>query len=143
MKPLHRWLTLGAALVLLNLLSFCSHLPPIHPPGARIIYAQTLPVLLKAQWLPNAATDFVVQYQVKADGGTAQIVNAASCTTTLCTSNTLTFPNYGPHTVTETACNLMISTEPTSLRCGPVTTLPFILAPLPGASAGLNVVPSP
>ena len=143
MKPLHRWLTLGAALVLLNLLSFCSHLPPIHPPGVTIIHAQTLPALIKAQWLPNAASEFVVQYQVRLDGGTAQIINAAACTPTLCTSNNISVPTYGAHSVTEVACNLILNTDPSSLRCGPATTAPFILAPPPTASAGVTVTAAP
>ncbi len=101
--------------------------------------AQT-PATVHATWTPNPASDGVTQYQIALDA-TAPIIAlpAAVCTSTVC-SQLVTVPTFGAHTMSYAACNLKLSTDPTSLQCSAPASVAFSLGSLPVVVAGAKVV---
>lgn len=97
-------------------------------PGAVVVYAQSLPATIHAQWDPPAAADNVTNYTMTLDGGapvTVPNVVDPSCT---CIRTPLTVPAFGAHTVNVVANNLLISTDPTSTQTSTPTAVAFTLA---------------
>jgi len=97
-------------------------------PGSVVLYAQTLPATVHAQWDPPAAADNVTGYTMTLDGGApVNVPNTIdpSCT---CVRTPLTVPAFGAHTVSVVANNLLISTDPTSTQSSTPTAIAFTLA---------------
>lgn len=103
-----------------------------------VLYAQTLPSVKHATWIPNPASQNVTQYVVTLDSGTPTTVLASSCTATLCTG-TIAIPAFGNHSISVTAQNLALSTDPTSLQSGPAAAVSFSLNQGPSGPSGANV----
>ena len=102
-----------------------------------VIQAQTVPATVHAQWNPNAAADAVQFYTVSLDGGTGIQVQASTCTTTC--ASALSIPTFGNHTVSVTATNFLVSTDPSSAQTSGPATVTFTLAQSPKTVTGLGV----
>lgn len=108
------------------------------PERGTVLYAQTLPSVVKAQWTPNPASENVTQYQVTLDGGAPLTLLATACTATLCTQ-TVTVAAYGAHTASVVAQNVWLSSDPTATGTSPAATVNFVLSPAPGQPSGSGV----
>jgi hypothetical protein len=99
--------------------------------------AQSVPVVLKGTWVPNPVGDNATQYTLTLDGGTPQIILAATCTATAC-SGSFPVPTFGNHTVVLIAQNVLLAgaTTGATLQSSPPSTLTFTLNPAPGAVTG-------
>lgn len=97
-------------------------------PGAVVVYAQTLPATVHAQWDPPAATDNVTNYTMTLDGGSPVTVPNVVDQSCSCIRTPLTVPAFGSHTVAVVANNLLISTDPGSTQSSSPTTVAFTLA---------------
>jgi len=107
------------------------------PSGGLVLYAQTVPTAVRAQWSPNVAADGVLSYQVTLDGGTPITVVPTVDVTCSCVQTPLNIPAFGSHTVTVTATNLLVSTDPNSGQQSSAPTLiTFSLNRSPSAVTG-------
>ena len=88
--------------------------------GGVVLYAQSLPASLHGQWNPNPPAENVVDYQLRLDGGAPVTIPLSVCTATLCRT-AFTVPTWGAHTVTYSARNLKLASDPTSFQEGPQT----------------------
>jgi len=114
-----------AALALVIVLAACAMFTG---PGRVVLYAQSLPAVVHAQWDPPAAAENVTGYTMTLDGGTPiAVANTVdpSCT---CIRAPLTVPAFGAHTLTVVANNLLISGDPTSTQSGSPASVGFTLA---------------
>lgn len=102
--------------------------------ASTVLYAQSLPTTLTAQWDANPAADNIIAYTLVVDGGTAVRVPPAVNTSCNCVQQTFPVTNYGPHTVTVRAINLLIASEPTSEQVSPPLDVPFTLNAAPTAA---------
>ncbi len=100
--------------------------------------AAQVPGTVHAVWNPNPATDLVTQYQITLDASTAIVSLPSVCLAGAC-SQIVTVPAFGAHTIGFAACNLKLSTDPTSLQCSAVMTVPFSLGSLPVVVLGAKV----
>ena len=103
-----------------------------------VIYAQTLPVTLHAQWTPNPTSENVTAYQLTLDTATPQTIAPTVCTATLC-DTPLVVTTFGAHTVSLTAQNLEVSTDPASIQVSLAATLSFTLVQQAGRPGGLGI----
>jgi hypothetical protein len=97
-------------------------------PGAVVLYAQTLPATIHAQWDPPAAGDNVTSYTMTLDGGAPVTVANTVDQSCSCIRSPLTVPTFGAHTVAVVANNLLLSTDPTSTQTSSPTSVSFTLA---------------
>lgn len=97
-------------------------------PGVAVLYAQTLPAVIHAQWDPPAAGDNVTSYTMTLDGGAPVTVANTVDQSCSCIRSPLTVPAFGAHTVAVVANNLLISTDPTSTQTSSPTSVAFTLA---------------
>lgn len=96
-----------------------------------VAYAQSLPATIHAQWTPNPASDNVTKYVLTLDGTPIDEPTALDATCS-CVRVPLVVPSFGAHTATIRACSLLVSTDPTSSTCGPVSVaVAFTLNPAP------------
>ncbi len=100
--------------------------------------AAQVPGTVHAVWNPNPASDLVTQYQITLDASTAIVSLPSVCLAGAC-SQIVTVPAFGAHTIGFAACNLKLSTDPTSLQCSAVMTVPFSLGSLPVVVLGAKV----
>jgi hypothetical protein len=105
-------------------------------PVTTILYAQTLPVTVHADWTPNQGT--VVQYSVTTDGGTPVIVKATDCTPTDCLAP-ITVTSYGSHTTSVVAQNFTIDSDPTTIQSSDPATVTWSLNPSPSAVTKVKI----
>ena len=126
--------TIGAALLaVLAILAGCMIATHTTPGAGPVLYAQTVPATVKAQWDPNPTTDTITEYRVTVDGGAPISVAPVTVAACSCVQTILTIPTFGPHTVAVVAVNLLLSGDPTSTQLSPAASLPFTLSPPPGA----------
>jgi hypothetical protein len=129
---------LSVAIVVLLLAGCIVSLHP-HAPGV-VVYAQTVPTIVHAQWAPNAAADNVTGYTVVVDGGAPLAVPAALDATCSCIQAPLSLSTFGSHTVSVTASNLLLSSDPASgQQSGTPTVVTFALNKSPAAVGGAVV----
>jgi hypothetical protein len=119
---------LFSLLALTAVLSIGCSRNPVFP----ILYAQTLPVTLHANWNANPPADNVVKYQLAVDA--APLLDVVGIVTPFSVST------LGTHTVKVRACNLVVSVDPTSIQCGSYSsTFAFTVSPSPAIPTGLTV----
>ncbi len=97
-------------------------------PGRVVLYAQSLPATVHAQWDPPAAAENVTGYTMTLDGGTPIPVGITIDPTCSCIRAPLTVPAFGSHTLTVVANNLLISGDPGSTQSGSPAAVGFVLA---------------
>lgn len=73
-----------------------------------VIYAQSVPYTATVKWNPNPVGDNVSSYTVTLDTGTPQVIQASTCTPTLC-STTVSIPTFGAHSWSVFATNQTLS----------------------------------
>lgn len=97
-------------------------------PGRVVLYAQSLPATVHAQWDPPAAAENVTGYTMTLDGGAPIAVANTIDPSCTCIRTPLTVPAFGAHTLTVVANNLLISGDPTSTQSGAPAAVGFTLA---------------
>lgn len=97
-------------------------------PGRVVLYAQSLPATVHAQWDPPAPGENVTGYQMTLDNGTPIAVANTVDPSCSCIRSPLTVPAFGAHTLTVVATNLLISGDPASTQIGSPAVVGFTLA---------------
>jgi hypothetical protein len=97
-------------------------------PGRVVLYAQSLPAVVHAQWDPPAPGENVTGYTMTLDGGAPIAVANVTDPTCSCVRTPLTVPAFGAHTLTVVANNLLVSGDPTSTQSGAPASVGFTLA---------------
>ena len=128
--------TVRALLVLLVLAIVAGCILSRGGPGVLVLEAQSVPVVLRVQWDPNAATENVSQYRVTLDGGAPITVGPVVDPACACVQSPITVATFGAHTVSVVAVNLGLSDDPASAQVSDPTSISFTLNPPPGAVKG-------
>lgn len=112
----------------------------IHSNHSSIVYAQSVPTTVRAQWQPNDTADKVISYTVTLDGGAPVTVQPVTDATCACVQTTLSIPAFGAHTFTVVANNLLLTTDPASgQQSSAATVVAFSLNKSPAVVTGAGV----
>ena len=110
----------------------------VWPRHRTIIFAQTLPASLHAQWTPNPVTENVTAYVLTLDAEMPVTILPVVCTAVLC-ETTVSVSTFGSHTVTLIAQNQQVSGDPASGQSSPAATVTFTLSQAPGQVGNVRV----
>ena len=121
-----------ALLVLLTLAIIAGCMFTRGGPGGLVLEAQSVPVVLKVQWDPNAASENVTGYRVTLDGGAPVTVAPVVDPACACVQSPITVPTFGAHTVAVVAVNHELSGDPTSAQVSDPSSIAFTLNAPPG-----------
>ena len=102
-----------------------------------ILEAQSVPTTVRAQWDPNNAAEGVTAYRVVLDGGAPITVAPTLDAACSCVTTPITLSSFGSHTLSVTAVNLLLSSDPGSeQQTSDPTTLAFSLNRSPSKVTG-------
>jgi hypothetical protein len=117
---------IGRLVAVLLVLAGC--IVGLHPTTpVAIVYAQSVPAVVHAQWAPNPASDNVTSYVVVVDSDAPITVAPTVDATCACVQAPITLNAFGNHTVTFKAVNQMLSTDPASAQTSAPTVVSFAL----------------
>lgn len=117
------------SLLTIVLVACAVHVTPII--NGTVLYAQSLPASLHAQWDIPPANNNIISYKVSLDGGTATVIPVANVTldnTCNCVKVPITVPSLGNHTLSVISTYQFISTDPNSVQDSAPATVSFTLA---------------
>ena len=102
-----------------------------------VLLAQSVPFVAHAQWDPAPASEGVTSYTLTLDGGAPVTVAPTLDQSCSCIRTPITIPAFGAHTVSITATNLLLSTDPASgQQSSAPAVVTFSLNRSPGAITG-------
>jgi hypothetical protein len=106
-----------------------------------VVYAQSLPATVHVTWTPSVVDSThsaPIQYSVVTDGGTAVVLQASSCTSTLCTV-AISVNSFGQHSTVVSAQNYKIDSDPSTIQSSPAAPRVWVLNQGPNPATGTAI----